>query len=129
MTTNLDYCKAILYGLPKVLLNCLQLVQNRAAHKVTFTRRYEHVIPSLTDLHWLPVEYRIIYKTLLFVYKAINGFSPSYISNLHLSYCDRRFSIIGPKLWNSIPASLRNANSLNSFQKTLKTYLFHQAFH
>ena len=129
VTTNLDYCKSILYGLPKVLLNCLQLVQNRAAHKVTFTRRYEHVIPSLTDLHWLPVEYRIIYKTLLFVYKAINGFSPSYISNLHLSYCDRRFSIIGPKLWNSIPASLRNANSLNSFQKTLKTYLFHQAFH
>ena len=128
MTTNLDYCKAILYGLPKVLLNCLQLVQNRAAHIVTFTRRYEHVIPSLTDLHWLPVEYRIIYKTLLLVYKAINGFSPSYISNLHLSYGDRGFSIIGPKLWNSMPASLRNANSLNSFQKTLKTYLFHQAF-
>ena len=98
MTTNLDNCKAILYGLPKVLLNCLQLVQNRAAHIVTFTRRYEHVIPSLTDLHWLPVEYRIIYKTLLLVYKAINGFSPSYISNLHLSYGDRRFSIIGPKL-------------------------------
>ena len=128
MTTNLDYCKAILYGLPKVLLNCLPLVQKRAAHIVTFTRRYEHVIPSLTDLHWLPVEYRIIYKTLLLVYKAINGFSSSYISNLHLSYGDRRFSIIGPKLWNSMPASLRNANSLNSFQKTLKTYLFHQAF-
>ena len=86
------------------------------------------MIPSLTDLHWLPVEYCIIYKTLLLVYKAINGFSPSYISNLHLSYGDQRFSIIGPKLWNSMPASLRNANSLNSFQKTLKTYLFHQAF-
>ena len=28
MTTNLDYCNAILYGLPKVLLNRLQLVQN-----------------------------------------------------------------------------------------------------
>ena len=31
------------------------------------------------------------------------------------SYGDRRFSIAGPKLWNSIPASLRNADSLNSF--------------
>ena len=30
VTTNLDYCDAILYGLPKVLLNRLQLVQNRA---------------------------------------------------------------------------------------------------
>ena len=37
-------------------------------------------------LHWLPVDYRIIYKILLLVYKAINGFSPSYISNL-LSFC------------------------------------------
>ena len=44
------------------------------------------------------------------------------------SYGDRRFSIAGPKLWNSIPASLRNADSLNSFKKHLKTYLFHRAF-
>ena len=38
------------------------------------------------------------------------------------SYGDRRFSIAGPKLWNSIPASLRNADSLNSFKKHLQTY-------
>ena len=136
----------VIHGLPKVLLNRLQLVQNRAARIVTFTEKYEHITPSLIDLHWLPVEYRIIYKILLLVYKAINGLSPSYISNL-LSFCsssyslrscsnkllqvlrsklksygDRRFSIAGPKLWNSIPASLRNADSLNSFKKHLKTY-------
>ena len=39
VTTNLDYCNAILYGLPKVLLHRLQLVQNRAARIVTFTKR------------------------------------------------------------------------------------------
>ena len=150
-TTNLDYCNAIQYGLPKVLLNRLQLVQNRAARIVTFTKQHEYITPSLTDLHWLPVEYRG-HIILLLVYKAINGLSPSYISNL-LSFCsssyslrscsnkllqvprsklksygDRRFSIAGPKLWNSIPASLRNTDSLNSFKKHLKTYLFHQAF-
>ena len=38
VTTNLDYCNAILYGLPEVLLNRLQLVQNRAARIVTFTK-------------------------------------------------------------------------------------------
>ena len=36
-TTHLDYCNAILYGLPKVLLNRLQLVQNRPAHIVTLS--------------------------------------------------------------------------------------------
>ena len=38
VTTNLDYCNAILYVLPEVLLNRLQLVQNRAARIVTFTK-------------------------------------------------------------------------------------------
>ena len=38
VTTHLDYCNVILYGLPKVLLNHLQLVQNRAARTVTFTK-------------------------------------------------------------------------------------------
>ena len=52
VTTNLDYCNAILYGLPKVLLNHL-----------TFTKKYEHIIPSLIDLHWLPVP--LIYTTYL----------------------------------------------------------------
>ena len=55
------------YTVPKVLLNRLQLVQNRAARIVTFSKKYEHIIPSLIDLHWLPVEYRIIYKILLLI--------------------------------------------------------------
>ena len=33
---------------------------------------------SVIVSHWLPVDYRIIYKMLLSVYEAINGFSPSY---------------------------------------------------
>ena len=49
VTTDLDYCNAILYGLPKVLLNRLNLVQNRAARIVTFTKIYEHITPSLID--------------------------------------------------------------------------------
>ena len=56
VTTNLDYCNAILYGLPKVLLSLLQLVQNGAARIVTFTKKYEHITPSLMALHWLPVD-------------------------------------------------------------------------
>ena len=67
VTTNLDYCNSIIYGLPKVLLNRLQLVQNRTARIVTFTKKYEHITPSLINLHWLPAEYRIIYEILSLV--------------------------------------------------------------
>ena len=114
---------------------------------MTFTKKYEHMTPSLIDLHWLPVDYRITYIILLLVYKAVNGFSPSCISNLPSfcssfyslcsssnkllqvprsklkSYGDGRFSIVEPRLWNSIPASLRNADSLNSFKKQLYRFI------
>ena len=80
------------YTVPKVLLNRVQLVQNRAARIVTFTKKCEHITPSLIDLHWFPVECRIIYKMLLLVYKAINGLSPSYISSL-LSFCSSSYSL------------------------------------
>ena len=67
VTTNLDYCNSIIYGLPKILLNRLQLVQNRTARIVTFTKKYEHITTSLINLHWLPAEYRIIYEILSLV--------------------------------------------------------------
>ena len=82
VTTNLDYCNAILHGLPKAHLNLPQLVQNRAARIVTVTKKYEHITPILIELHWLPVEYRITYKILSLVYKAINGLSPIQFAQL-----------------------------------------------
>ena len=70
VTTNLDYFNGILYGLPKVLLNCLQLVQNRAARIVTFTKKYEQITPILIDLYWLPVEYRITYEIFIIIIRS-----------------------------------------------------------
>jgi len=153
VTTNLDYCNAILYGLPKSVLHRMQVVQNRAARLVTFTKKYEHVTPSLKSLHWLPVEYRIMYKIILLVFKSINGFSPNYLSSMLnfrtssyslrssfnkilqvpksklKTYGDRRFSVAGPKLWNSLPASIKNSGAIETFKKNLKTYLFKLAFY
>ena len=37
------------------------------------TRKFDHITPVLKQLHWLPVCYRIIFKILLLVYKALNA--------------------------------------------------------
>ena len=42
----------------------------------------DHITPIFKQLHWLPVRYRIVFKILLLVYKALNGTAPSYISEL-----------------------------------------------
>ena len=41
---------------------------------------------------------------------------------------DRAFSFVAPKLWNKLPDSVRNAVTLESFKKNLKTHLF-EKFH
>ena len=41
---------------------------------------------------------------------------------------DRSFAHVAPKLWNELPYSLRASNSLVSFKKLLKTYLFQSYF-
>ena len=38
------------------------------------------------------------------------------------------FHAAAPKLWNDLPGSIRNTQSLNKFKKAIKTFLFAKAF-
>ena len=48
-----------------------------------------------------------------------------HIPRSHSAYFDRVFSIQGPKLWNSLPADIRNSTSINRFKCELKLYLLY----
>ena len=48
-----------LYNVPKYVLKKLQSVENAAARLITCSRKYDHIITVLSDLHWLPVNERI----------------------------------------------------------------------
>ena len=73
VSSHLDYCNTILFGLPKYQLDRLQEVQNVAA-RVTFQiAKFNHITPALVDLHWLPVTFRVQFKLLLFVYKSLHN--------------------------------------------------------
>ena len=76
ISTRLDYCNELYFGVSQNCLHRLQLVQNAAARLLTGTRRYDHISPVLSALHWLPVRFRIHFKILLFVFKSLHGLAP-----------------------------------------------------
>ncbi|XDV19494.1 hypothetical protein PO909_024959 [Leuciscus waleckii] len=137
--SRLDYGNALYYGIQHKSLNRLQLVQNVAARLLTGTRKNEHITPVLRELHWLPVFYRINFKILLFVFKALHGRAPTYIADLiqvnkpkralrseslnllvvprtqRKMRGDRSFAAAASKLWNSLPPYIRECSSLIEF--------------
>ena len=54
ISSKLDNCNSLSYGLPKHLLNRLKLIQSTAARIVTLSKRFDHITPILFKLHWLP---------------------------------------------------------------------------
>ena len=148
IASKLDYCNALLYGLPKYQLQRLQYVQNTAARVVLQVSKFQHITPVLCELHWLPIQYRIIFKILLLVYKSLNGTSPSYLAQkLHYrshtrsfrsvsnellmqprsytkTYGDREFAVLAPREWNLISYEIRKSNTISSFKRSVKTNLF-----
>ena len=148
--SRLDYCNSVLTHLPWSLVQQLQSVLNSAARLIFGLKRFDHIIPALMDLHWLPYPQRITYKLCMIMFKCLRGSAPAYLAD----YCTstslvpgrsalrsaahgdivvpshrtdwglRSFVVAGPSSWNVLPVGLR----CSSFRfwyvcKALKTHL------
>ena len=71
--SRLEYCSCLLYSIPKYQRDKLQRVQNTAVRLAMGLKRSDHVTPVLKNLHWLPVEKRIEFTTVLITYKTIHS--------------------------------------------------------
>ncbi len=147
--SRLDYCNALLAGLPSCTIKPLQMIQNATARLVFSKPKRAHITPLFVSLHWLPVAARIKFKTLMLSYRTATGSAPSYFHSLMTIYIpprslrsaserrlfvpsqrgtkllSRTFSFTVPGWWNELPTPIRNAESLTIFKRHLKTHLFH----
>ena len=148
VSSRLDYCNSLYYGLPDSSLHKLQRVQNALARVVyPHVKRHHHITPILRKLHWLPIKQRILFKIATLTFTTLQNQLPSYLFNLltrhnpsrslrtkhqHQLFCPRihsnngrrSFTYAAPTTWNSLPVHLRSLDSINTFRSHLKSYLF-----
>ena len=142
-SSRLDYCNSIFINMSKNNVYKLQKVQNAAARLVAKKRKRDSVQAVIRQLHWLPVESRIVFKILLLVHKVIRGKSSKNLKvtykghncrendemQLEVKYArtkygKRTFDYAGPRLWNALPPPVRKEDDIEQFKKQVKTMLF-----
>lgn len=146
ITSRIDYCNSLFFNLSNSNLYKLQKAQNAAARTVERIGKRKSVSEIITNLHWLRVEARIMFKLLLLVYKCVTN---QCSANLQITYktynCrpndymllesyypkskygKRIFDYAGPKLWNALPFHIRTEENISKFKKNIKTLLFNGA--
>ena len=115
---------------------------------ITCKRKFDLVTPLLIELHWLPVLQRIVFKILLYTFKALHGVTPTYLTELISPYVPRRalrsadqllleqpthklkliglraFSVCAPYLWNPLPFEIKSSASVSIFKLSLRHIFF-----
>jgi len=134
------------YGVTQSTMNKLQKVQNNLARVVCDVGwRQAHSTDFLRYLPRLPVRKRVMFKSTSLCYRSYRFGQPaylplsSYIPARHrrssnsdrlneppdrIATGERRFSYYAPHIWNSLPTTVRSADSYDSFKARLKTRLF-----
>ena len=134
----------------------LQRVMNASERLIFYAPKHCHITPLFQQLHWLPVRLCIEFKILLITFKGVlQGSAPKYLIDLisvlppsrndlrrnnkgillstpkrftKVTMGDRSFMAAAPRLWNSLPVSIRSACTKSGFRQKLKTFLFSKAF-
>ena len=118
-------------------------------------RRSERITQLLRELHWLRVPDRGTLRLCVLAYRCLHGTAPAYLAeSLHRTsdvdtqrrlrsadaamlvvpstrrstLDDRACPVASARAWNSLPSSVRNAPSLTTFRRELKTVLFRSSF-
>jgi len=151
--SRLDYCNAILAGLPASTLLPLQRARNAAARLVLGLDRRSSITTALRDLHSLPVKHRITFKVATLMHQALHRRCPPYLADLvafsstdchrqlrstttraaaiqrtRTQFGKRTFSDCSPDVWRSLHPSVRTVDSNSSLRRALRTNLFQLAF-
>ena len=99
VNSKLDFCNSLSHGPPKYEINKLQSVQNAAARAIACLSKFDHISE---ELHWLPVEPRIIFKINLICFKTLNNLAPDCLVDLIHVYEPARYLRSSSDKWRLV---------------------------
>ena len=140
ISPHLDFCSSILFLANDTQLTRLQRLQNKVMRLILKCSRFTSSTLMLDILQWLSVKQRIIFLTMVFIFKIVNGLLPRYLcdriergSDIH-RYNTRNANEVrtpyflfgasqnslfykGITFFNSMPRHIKSARTIAEFKK------------
>ena len=140
ISPHLDFCASILFLANETQTSRLQRLQNRIMRLILRCSRYTSSTWMLDALQWLSVKQRIVFMTMVFIFKVVNGLLPRYLcdrivrgSDIHRYNTRNAVEIRTPnfisaasqnslfykgvKVFNSMPAHIKRTTMLPEFKR------------
>ena len=76
ITSRLDYCNSLLYGVPDHHMQKLQRDMNASMRLIFWAPKHCHITSLPQQLYWLPIRLRIEFKILFTTFKVLQGSAP-----------------------------------------------------
>ena len=141
-----DYCSAVQTDITGQLSLKLKRLMNACVRYIFDLRWDDHVSPSYSQLGWLQADDRRAYLLGCLIFVILRTGVPPYLAfkltlcprpraasrasplDLAVPTCrtatyQRSFAAVAPTFWNSLPISVRSADSLGSFKRSLHQHL------
>ncbi len=138
----LDYCNALMAGLPTSTTKLLHMIQKNSSTSSLLSAKEKPCQTFLISLHWLPVMARIKCTFLMLAFRT-TGTAHPYLNSLlqmcalvteKVMHCcsftaekktlSKTFALSVPHWWNELSTSIWTDKSITSFKRQLKTHLF-----
>jgi len=125
--SRLDYCNAVLAGLPASTLAPLQHAQNAAFRLALGLDRRSHITTALQKLHWLPVKYRVTFKIATIMHQTFHHQCPSHLFDLVVfASPTRMYANFAPPVLEPLPSNEagRTSKGVHSQWLAVEFYLY-----
>lgn len=143
---HFEYCATMLIYIGETHLGRLQVAQNRAMRVILQCKREIKVEDMRNALCFMSIKQRLYYNMCIFIYKAVKGLLPDYLTNklqivgavsdrqtrqkenivIHFrrtNHAQKSVCYAGIRMYNELPTEIKSSERLEQLKRKLKEYI------